>query len=151
MKSTVSFLRQVRQNILDAINGLSSEQLNSIPQGFNNNIIWNAAHVLVTQQLLVYKLSGLKTSVSEEEIASYKKGSKPLKKVSEQEIEDIKKRLMSSVDKFQEDLENDEFKSYHTYTTSFGLTLSSSQEAMEFNNIHEGLHYGSILALKKLV
>jgi hypothetical protein len=33
------------------------EQLNKIPEGYNNNLIWNIAHVVVVQQMLVYKLS----------------------------------------------------------------------------------------------
>ncbi len=148
---TVNYLRQTRQNILKTIKDLSADQLNKIPDGFNNNIIWNVAHVMVTQQLLVYKLSGQALYISEDEVNAYKKGTKPEKTVSSQEIENIKVRLLSLVDKFKEDLENDKFKNYNEYTTSFGVTLSSSEDAVEFNNVHEGLHLGSIMALKKLV
>jgi len=148
---TANYLRQIRTNALKAIEGLSTEQLNKIPDGFNNNIIWNAAHMLITQQLLVNKMSGLEVHASSEEILSYKKGSKPERKVSDEEIADIKKRLLTSVDQFEEDMRAEKYKNFNEYTTSFGVTLKTSKDAMEFNNIHEGLHFGSILALKKLV
>ena len=51
---------------------ISLDDLNKIPEGFSNNIIWNIAHVVVTQQLLVYKLSGLPMHVSEEMVAKYR-------------------------------------------------------------------------------
>ena len=44
----------------------SLEELNKIPEGFNNNVIWNIAHVVVTQQLLVYDMSGLPMLIREE-------------------------------------------------------------------------------------
>jgi len=148
---TAHYLRQIRNNALKAMEGLSTDQLNKIPNGFNNNIIWNAAHMLITQQLLINKLSGVAPYASPEEIQAYKKGSKPERTVSSEEIADIKSRLLSSVDKFEEDMQANKYKNYNEYTTSFGVTLKSAEDAMEFNNIHEGLHYGSILALKKLV
>jgi len=46
------------------IEDFSLEELNKIPEGFNNNIIWNIAHVIATQQALVYGLSGLPTQRS---------------------------------------------------------------------------------------
>lgn len=37
----------------------SLEQLNKIPAGFNNNLIWNIGHIIVAQQSLIYQLSNL--------------------------------------------------------------------------------------------
>jgi hypothetical protein len=39
------------------LSGYNLDQLNTIPEGFNNNLIWNIGHIIVSQQLLVYKLS----------------------------------------------------------------------------------------------
>jgi hypothetical protein len=41
-----------------SVAALDLAQLNIVPDGFNNSIAWNIAHILVTQQLLHYKLSG---------------------------------------------------------------------------------------------
>ena len=48
------------------------EQLNTIPEGFSNTIFWNIAHIVVTQQLLVYKLSGLPMQVSDDLVEKYR-------------------------------------------------------------------------------
>jgi hypothetical protein len=42
--------RQLHQNFLD---NYSLEQLNTIPAGMSNNLIWNIAHAIVSQQKLV--------------------------------------------------------------------------------------------------
>ena len=59
------------------LNQFSLKELNKVPEGFNNNIIWNIAHVIVTQQLLVYSNSQLPMIVSDEMVAKYRKGTFP--------------------------------------------------------------------------
>ena len=57
-----------------------------------------------------------------------------------------RERLTMSYKKFYE---KGVFNSFQPYTTSTNSTLKSFEEAMEFNNFHEGIHLGYILALKK--
>jgi hypothetical protein len=47
-------ITRTSRNILSQMAG-TLEQLNKIPEGYNNNLIWNIAHVVVVQQMLVYK------------------------------------------------------------------------------------------------
>jgi hypothetical protein len=127
------------------------EQLNKIPEGFNNNLIWNIAHIVVTQQLLVYKLSGLPMMVSDEMVEKYKKGTKPEQEVTQSEVDEIKLLLFSTIEKTKEDFEIGIFKNYQEYPTSTGFVLTSAEGAMNFNNFHEGLHLGIIMSLRKMV
>lgn len=131
------------------IESFSLEQLNKIPQGFNNNIIWNIAHTIVIQQMLVYRLSGLSTLISNEMIEMFKKGTKPERELTQNEVEEIKDLLFSTVEKTKEDYLNGVFKSYQSYTTSSNSNLTNVEEALGFNNFHEGIHLGYILALRK--
>jgi len=151
MKNNFNILRITRNNILNSIEELSLEQLNKIPNGFGNNIIWNVAHVLVTQQLLVYKLSGVSPRISDELIDKYKKGTIASSDVSQQEIEEIKNLFIQTVDWLEEDYTNDVFNNYTEYSTSYNITLNSTEDAILFNNVHEGLHFGYIMAMKKMV
>lgn len=128
------------------------EQLNKIPEGFKNNIIWNIGHVVVTQQLLAYKLSGLAMMVTDDMVVKYQKGSAAQGSVSHEEVEVIKNLLFTTITKTQEDLDNGLFQNYMEYTVSTAnFTLKSIEDAMQFNNFHEGIHIGIILQLRKFV
>jgi hypothetical protein len=127
------------------------EQLNEIPKGFSNNLIWNIAHIVVTQQLLVYKLSGLPMQVSDEMVEKYKKGTKPEHTVTAEEVAEIKALLFSTVEQMKNDYENNVFEKYTAYPTSTGFTLHNVEEAMTFNAFHEGLHLGIMMSIRKFV
>lgn len=138
-----------RNNILKAIESLSIEQLNIIPKGFNNNIIWNVAHVLVTQQLLCYKMANQEMSLDDSFIDLFKKGTVADYEVTEEEVVLLKEELISLSNKLEEDYSAGLFKEYNSYTTSYNVTLDTIEDAIQFNNIHEGLHLGYIMALKR--
>ena len=144
-------LLETRKNFLNLINSLTEEQLNHIPKGFNNHIIWNFGHSIITQQLLCYNLSGNRMYVDKELVHKYRIGTKPEEIISKDETEKLKTMAMDLVSKFEEDLKTDIFIEYKEYTTSYNVTLSNIEDAIKFNNIHEGLHLGYAMALRKLV
>ncbi|RCT53757.1 DinB family protein [Winogradskyella sp. KYW1333] len=133
------------------IENLPLSELNKVPDGFNNNIIWNIAHVIVTQQLLVYNLSGLPTIVSKEMIDSYRKGTRPLRDLNQAEVDAISNLLFSTIEKTKDDYDSKLFQTYNQYTVTTKNTISNVEEAIEFNNFHEGIHLGYILALRKSI
>lgn len=140
------------RNILEGLlNQFSLDELNKIPDGFSNNLIWNIAHVIVTQQLLVYGNSQLPMLVSDEMVAKYRKGTKAEHDVNQEEVNEIKTLLFSTLEKTQDDYFNGHFKNYIEYTVSTKSTLTNVEQALEFNNFHEGIHLGYILALKKSI
>ena len=151
MQKQFEILKKSRLLILKVIEDLSIEQLNKIPEGFNNNIAWNIAHLLVTQQLLCYKLSGLNCLISNEMIEKFQKGTSPNQFISKEEFSTIKELFLQLPNTFEEDFLQGIFKSYTDYTTSVNVTLSSLSDAVTFNLLHEGIHLGIILQLKKLV
>ncbi|GGW56035.1 DinB family protein [Winogradskyella epiphytica] len=125
------------------------EELNKVPKGFNNNIIWNIAHTIVTQQLLVYNLSGLPMVVSDDMVAAFRKGTKTERDLSQSEVDTIKGMLFSTIEKSKEDYDNKIFQTFNQYTVTTKSVLSTVEEAIEFNNFHEGIHLGYILAMRK--
>ena len=151
MEKQFEILKANRLIILKVIEQLSLEQLNKIPQGFKNNIAWNIAHLLVTQQLLCYRFSELPVLVSEEMIETYKKGTAPNKDIAQEEFDTIREQFLGLPDTFKEDFNANIFKDYTSYATSANVTLNNIEEAFKFNNFHEGIHLGVILSLKKLV
>lgn len=127
------------------------EELFKIPNGFNNNIWWNIAHVVVTQQLLVYKLSNLQMRIDDEMVETYKKGTFPKGEVSDEEVKKVAALLFSTIEWLKEDYGSGLFKEFNSYTTSVNVTLNKVEDSIAFNTFHEGLHLGSILALRRAV
>ncbi|WP_438964851.1 DinB family protein [Flavobacterium sp.] len=151
MKTTFSIWETSRNLYLKYLDTYSLEQLNKIPEGFSNNLIWNIAHIIVSQQKLVYVLSGLPMHISQEMLEKYQNGSKPDGKVSQEEVDEIKKLLISLVNQTKSDYENGIFKEFNAYQTKTGFYLGSLDEAIEFNNYHEGIHYGIMMQIKKFL
>ncbi len=148
MHFTLEVLPNTRKSFNKIIESISLEDLNKIPNGFNNNIIWNIGHIVVTQQLLVYKLSGLPMMVSDELVGKYSKDSKPEGAITKEEVNEIKDLLFTTIDKTKVDYSNKMFKNYTAYTVSTtGNTLNNIEEAFEFVLFHEGIHLGYVLAL----
>lgn len=151
MKTQFDILKKSRQLTLKAINDLTLEQIHTIPDGFKNNIAWNVAHLVVTQQLLQYKLSGLDCLVPDELIDEHRKGTFPTRTFTEEEFEEVTDLLAGLPDTLEEDFNEGIFENYNAYETSTGFVLDTFETAVNFNNYHEGIHLGIILALKKLV
>ena len=151
MEATFRIWQTSRGIYLKFLENYSLEQLNTIPQGMSNNLIWNIGHVIVSQQKLVYALSGLPMHISDSLFEKYQNGSRPDGKTSQAEVEEIKQLLSEMVEKTKADFEAGIFKEFHPYQTKTGFHLGTWKEAMEFNNYHEGIHLGIMLQIKKFL
>jgi len=151
MEKQFEILRANRLLIGKIIENLTLEQLNKTPKGFKNNIAWNVAHLVVTQQVLCYQLSSLPVLVTEEMVEAFRKGTAPTGAISQDELDVIKEQFFGLPDTLEEDYNAAIFKDYNSYTTSANVTLNSIEDAIQFNNFHEGIHLGTIFSLRKLV
>lgn len=151
MKATFKTWKTSRNLFLTLLESYNLDQLNHIPQGFNNNLIWNIGHVIVAQQGLVYKGSGLPAQISDEMFGKYGIGTKPETPVSADEYIALKSLLMDLIPQTESDYFSGKFISYHERTTKTGFHLSSVEDALVFNNFHEGLHMGYIMSIRKFI
>ncbi|MCB9197138.1 MAG: DinB family protein [Flavobacteriales bacterium] len=144
-------LRVTRNNVLNLVNELPYSDLVTIPEGFNNSILWNAVHNLTVQQLLCYRLSNLDIRVSDKFIEPFKKGTDGTATITEEDLIEFKETYLKTIAILKEDYQNDLFKTFQEYTTSYNITLRSVEEVINFNNTHEGLHFGYMMALRKAI
>jgi len=151
MDITFKIWRTNRNLYLDFFDKYTVEQLNKIPVGFSNNLIWNIGHIIVAQQGLIYKSSDLQGYLSQELFELYKPGTKPTGKSSENEIKELKELLISLIEKTETDFYKGHFRIYNERTTSTGFHLGSLKEALEYNNYHEGLHFGLMMNIRKFI
>ncbi len=151
IEQKTDILSKGRALMLKIVSPLSLLQINTIPEGHKNSIGWNIAHLVVTQQLLCYKMSNLNLHISDEMVEKYKKGTTPTSEINEKEWNEILELFTTLPEKLLEDYKNQKFQTYNDYTTSVNITLDNIEKAIEFNNFHEGIHLGVILSQKKIV
>jgi formate dehydrogenase maturation protein FdhE len=151
METTFAINLTSRTILLNFLENYSLEKLNTIPDGFSNNLIWNIGHIVVVQQMLVYKLSGLPMMITDEMVEKYKKGTKPEQTISQEEVDQIKKLLFSTLEQTKNDFNENLFQKYNEFTSMSGFTMKSATDAIQFNNYHEALHTGIIMQIKKFI
>jgi len=140
-----------RKTLLQILESLTEEQMVRIPEPHRNSVFWNVAHLLVTQQLLMYRLSGMPLRIEEGFVERYGKGSKATEEVSAEDMEFVRKNIVPLCEQAERDYEKGLFQSYKPYMTSTGIELKSLEESLKFSAFHDGIHLGVILSLKKLV
>jgi len=147
----IETIQQSRKLFINLMEGLSLEKLNEIPEGFNNNIIWNFGHVIVTQQILCYKLANLPLKLDTAYVSKYSKGTKPSTFIDAAELAFLKQQAVFLIDELITDIQTGSFDNFDTYTTSFDVVLNEIEDAVKYMTMHEGLHLGYAMALKRIV
>jgi len=151
MESIFKAWRTSRQLYAAFFSKYTPEQLNHIPQGFNNNLIWNIGHVVIAQQSMIYKLSSVPMCISDDLFDRYKPGTKPTSPVLQNEIDELKTLLTSLIEQTEKDFYSEKFVTFTERMTATGFHLTSLSDAFEFNNYHEGLHLGYMMGIRKFV
>ncbi len=149
--TAIETIQQSRRLFINLVEDLSIEKLNEIPEGFNNNIIWNFGHVIVSQQILCYKLANQPFKIDAAYVAKYSKGTKPVSFIDAGELAFLKNQAVALMDELIADIEAGIFDKFDTYTTSFGVVLNEIEDAVKYLTMHEGLHLGYSMALKRII
>lgn len=144
-------LTQIRRHFIDILHQYDLDQLIFIPEGYQNHIFWNCAHVLVTQQLMTHYLSDNKMIVSNDWVMRYKRGTVGDENVTKDDVRFLIKLLQSSVIQLRKDYEAENLALFRPYQTSFGINLECVEDAIRFNNLHEMWHLGYIRAMEKKI
>ena len=150
MREIITFLA-MREKMRAFGESLSTEQALRIPEGFKNSIAWNLGHILVTHQILCYKLSGLPMHVDDDTLARFVKGSDPAQWESTPDLDQVFGQLVPLGERFVQDHEAGLFKEYRAYTTSTRVELTDVELAFSYNLMHEGLHFGYAMAQRRAI
>jgi hypothetical protein len=151
MNEVFEFIINSRKSFIRLIDGLTVEQLNKIPDGFNNNIIWNFGHIVVSTQTLCYVRTGILQDASTVKFNEfYRKDTKPTYTVTEKEVAELKTIAIDSIKKIEEDYTNGVFANITPFATSTYSTQMNSIEEILITTVgHDNLHFGYSWALKK--
>ena len=146
----LDFFQWTRVNTLELLDQMTIEQVNVIPLGFKNNIIWNAGHVHISQQVLVYKLSGLPMDASDSFFKEYVSGSSPKPWVDQDEFDHVKACLRKYAELTVTDYQQGRFKDFEPFSANYfsvDYHFTRFETSFQYNNLHEALHLGYMRSL----
>lgn len=149
METEFKITRRTHELLDGYFENFSIEDLNKIPDGFRNNLIWNIGHIIVSQQVLIYKGSNQPMVVSDELVSLYARGTAPHRDISPSEAVELRNLLDSLIRKTEDDYNSGVFTAYNARKSEMGYDLSTVEDAIAFNNHHEALHLGTMMQLRK--
>jgi uncharacterized damage-inducible protein DinB len=139
----------VRGITLAVLKKVPAEQADIVPEGFANNIRWNLGHILTVQESCMYGLDFTHLPASYKTL--FGPGTKPadwqgevpsLSALAEQ-LEEQKERIKRTFgDRLHRELAE-------PFVLRSGAQMSTLGEMFVFSLFHEGMHIGTINALKK--
>ena len=144
-------LRASRARLFQLIETSNQELLFKIPEGFNNNIIWQIGHCITSQQRHMYMRSGLPMYITNEFMESFKIGSSPATWKTTPDVNEVKQLLIETVDHLESDLESRLFVRYEPFELPIGFQVKNHVQALQAANYHEAEHSGRIFTYLKLL
>lgn len=142
---------QNRKIFKKLIDSLSLEQLNGVPTGFNNNIIWNMAHVVAVQQILIYGLTSQPFTTDKSFVDAFSPGTRPSSSYDDHFVKQLQSLLFSTHEQLVEGINQGQFLNFNTYMTALKFEINDLDSALAFNQYHEALHMGHILNIRKFL
>ena len=142
-------LGAARGYFLQTIKDLNEEQLLEVPEGFNNNVLWNVGHIVHTHCGLTYGPCGADSPIPDSFVDLFKGGSSPSDWSETPSIDEVMGLFKSQGEQFQKDYAAGKFENYNKVELFDGYALENIDEALGFNIFHEGVHIGMVVRLVK--
>jgi hypothetical protein len=141
----------VRKRILQVVDGLTTEEMNFLATGLNNNLVWHLGHLCVTLSSRVYVTHGLPLPIPAWIVSDFKPGTKADKTYTAEQIEEIKLIFEKLPTQIIADNAEGKFLNYTAWTTMVGEPIASFDDCLRFMHFHEGIHLGQMQVIKKLL
>jgi hypothetical protein len=151
METIFQYIRRNRALFLELVESLSLEQLNTVPEGFQNSIVWNLGHIGVSTVALSYIRTGIWPENTEiPYFDRYKKGTIHQVDADETHLAFLKNYLQESIDQLERDYQEGKLSTIQGYAThTYGLHMATIEEVITCTLAHDSLHLGYALAQKR--
>lgn len=139
---TIDLINSIRKQFTDLVSNARLDQLNTIPNGFNNNIAWNFGHMIASGYGLAFVSTGVNASLDIPLLSKFKKGTKPEAPVTQEEINTLKDLADQFPLALEEAIKADRFQNIKSYTTqTFGLPMDTLESVLITIVAHDTLHF----------
>ncbi len=143
--------RITRDHMLRELEGLGHEDMLIIPEGRDDNVLWNVGHLLCSLSRLTYVFSGQPLPIPESYLELFGKGTSARNWTGDPDPAEVLERFKALPAQIEADYVAGSFKDYKTLQITPRDTIDSVEEAVAFHCFHEGLHIGMIITLKELL
>lgn len=144
-------VRMSRGYLLKEIAGLSAEQMLEVPEGAANNVLWNLGHIVYAHDRFTYGACGVESDVPASYTDLFKGGTSPSDWDEPPSVEEVMGHIQNATEKTYADYAAGKFDNYTPFELVPGFSIDSIDEALQFNCLHEGVHIGVILVMKRLL
>ena len=143
--------QEIRGYLLRSTKGLSEEQLVRVPEGFHNNILWNLGHAITDNCTMLYPPTGKEFPLPDQYLSWFAPETSPSDWTETPDTAEILKAGKDILDKLVDDCTADRMEIYEPMPLDDGVVLGNIAQAIAHCNIHEAIHLGVIMSLRKLV
>lgn len=141
-------LRITHFHLLRELEDLPVEMYYEIPEGRDDNILWNIGHVTCSLARVAYVFSGHANPIPEHYYPLFGKGSNARGWESRPDREEVLQHANGLIDSLEADYNACNFTTYKEWKVG-GSSIESIDEAIAFHCFHEGLHIGKVLDIKQ--
>jgi hypothetical protein len=149
--SLIRNMRAMRIYAHQILEGLTVQQLMTVPKGAANSILWNMGHVCTDQVNMLYAPSGLPSPLPDDFHTWFDPGTSPADWTKEPPLPEVLAASRELNTKVVKDFEGRRFRDFTPYSITEGYSIDSIEEAIAYHTIHEGMHIGVILTLRRFV
>ena len=149
--SLIKAIHEMRAFTLTSIKGVTEPQFLTIPDSFNNHILWNIGHTLFDQCYELYHSSGVSLPVPEAYADRFRSGSSPREWAAQPDCSEVLEHFQALNDTIVSDYEQGAFSGFQPYELDDDTPVDTIEESILFDLMHQAMHAGSVLALRKLV
>ncbi|MDA8443198.1 MAG: DinB family protein [Peptococcaceae bacterium] len=140
-----------RTGTLSTVAELTQTEANIIPQGFNNNILWNLGHLYLSQERFAFHFVQEPMLIPSGFLELFGKGSKPEAWAQAPDLGEIVNLLEAQPNRIREKLQGRLQDAVTNPPPIPGITFSTVEDMLTFNLYHEGIHVQAIRMLRRLI
>lgn len=132
-------------------NGLTNEQLLAVPDGLENSILWHLGHLFHSHCSMTYGNCGIDSPSPDNYADLFKGGTKPADWSDTPSVEEVTANFNGIMEKIVGDYTAGKFESFKSVELAPGMNLDSIEDALGFVLIHESVHHGNIITMRRLL
>jgi hypothetical protein len=149
---SIKHFQWIRNNTIKFGETVEGGALQEVPNGFNNNILWNLGHLIVATENLLFKASGRETHHPEGYEEAFGGGTSPKTWTAEPATKnEVLSHLVEQSKRISTTFEGHVGDALPKELTIAGIEMKTVRDLLEFTMIHETMHFTTIRLYNKIL